>query len=117
MARNAIRLVSLVLLCAVSACKPREGSAPRPQVARTVLIVDNQAFLDMRMYVTNGSQRLRLGLATSKTVTPFTIPSSIITGAHVLSFRAEPLASNRSAQSEQLYVSPGDTVRLMIPPA
>lgn len=117
MVGNAIRFTSLVLLCAASACKPREGSAPRPQVPRTVLIVDNQAFIDMRLYVTNGGQRLRLGLATSKTVTPFTIPSSIITGTHVLSFRAEPLASNRSAQSEQMYVTPGDTVRLMIPPA
>lgn len=101
----------------LAACAPRAGSTPRPQSPRTVLVVDNQGFVDMRVFVSNGGSPQRIGLATSKTVTSMTIPASVITGSHVLIFRAEPLASSRSAVSDQLYVNPGDTVRLMIPPA
>ncbi|HJQ18937.1 MAG TPA: hypothetical protein VJ867_01225 [Gemmatimonadaceae bacterium] len=82
-----------------------------------MLVVDNQGFVDMRVFAVNGSQRMRLGLATSKTVTPMRIPSAIITGARMLVFTAEPMGSSRAATSEQLYVTPGDTIHLMIPPS
>jgi len=90
-----------------------ENAEPAPV---TRLRVQNQAFLDMTIYVYRGSQRLRLGTANGNSTTRFTIPSSLIFGATPLRFQADPIGSNRASISEEISVSPGDEVTLLIPP-
>jgi hypothetical protein len=79
-------------------------------------VIDNQSFVDHRIFVMNGSSRLRAGFAPGKQTTRMTIPPSVVTGAHMLVFIAEPMGGDRPARSEEIYVSQGDEVRLMIPP-
>ncbi len=92
---------------------PDTASEPVPA---TMLRVDNQAFLDMTIYVLRSSQQIRLGIATGSTVTRFTIPRSVMFGATQLAFFADPIGGRRTPVSQEITVSPGDEVQLIIPP-
>jgi hypothetical protein len=98
----------------LSACMysqtPRE---PQPQ---TTVKVDNQAPMDMNIYVLRGGQRIRLGTAGGFRTTVLTIPSDLIFGATALRFLADPIGSSRMPVSDEITVSAGDQVTLLIPP-
>jgi hypothetical protein len=102
---------ALILL---SACMYSRG--PQQPQETTTLKVDNQSVADMTIYAIRSGQRIRLGFATGLKVSTFTIPPSIIFGATPLSFLADPVGSNRTPVSDQITVTPGDTVTLTIPP-
>lgn len=78
--------------------------------------VENQGFTDMVIYAVNGSQRIRLGLATGHSTKNFTIPRHLVRGAGPIRFLADPIGGNRTPVSEELTVQPGDIVTLTIPP-
>jgi hypothetical protein len=98
----------------VTGCVGR--GARGPAAARTVVEVDNLSFTDFNIYVINGGQRVRIGFAPGLRKTGLTIPPSMVSGTRQLSFLADPLGSNRTSRSDQIYVAPGDTVTLTIPP-
>lgn len=113
-----LRLLTLTACLAIaSACSinknPDEMAEPVPP---TRLRVENQAFLDMNIYVYRSSQRIRLGTATGNSVTRLTIPANLIFGATPLRFQADPIGGNRSPVSSEITVTPGDEVILTIPP-
>jgi hypothetical protein len=91
---------------------PEVGAEPVPP---TRLRVDNQAFLDMTIYVYRNSQRLRLGQATGNSTTRFTIPPNLLFGTTALRFQADPIGGSRTPISQEISVSPGDEVILLIP--
>ena len=111
-------------LLALWACVATLGgcaSGQDPEVAAepvppTRLRVENQAFLDMTIYVFRGSQRYRLGQATGSSVTRFTIPANLVFGSTPLRFQADPIGGNRSPVSQEILVVAGDEVTLTIPP-
>lgn len=105
----------LTLAAACSTNQPPDSMAE--PVPPTRLRVENQAFLDMTVYVYRSSQRIRLGVANGNSTTKFTIPSNLIFGATPLQFRADPIGSNRSSVSQEITVTPGDEVTLTIPPS
>jgi hypothetical protein len=111
-------LVACVVLAATSGCthnnNPDEAAEP---VAPTRLRVENQAFLDMTIYVYRSSQRIRLGTAGGNSTTRLTIPANLIFGATPLRFQADPIGANRASISQEITVSPGDEVTLTIPPS
>ena len=112
-----MRLAFLLLALALGACS--SGRAARPgsdSQERTTVQVDNRSFVDMTVYVLNGGQRIRLGLAVGKTTTQFTIPPRVLGLSRELQFIADPIGSDRAGVSDRLYVRAGDTVTLMIPP-
>jgi hypothetical protein len=100
----------------LTGCTTGRGSRPGTAQPRTVLEVDNRSLEDMTVYVINGGQRMRLGMATALRRSELTIPASMITGARQLSFVADPLGSNRKSVSEEIYVTPGDRVGIVILP-
>lgn len=115
-AQRAAWMMALTLATLAAGCTkntPDPNAEPTPV---TRLRVQNQAFLDMTIYVYRGPQRLRLGVANGNSTTRFVIPSSMIFGATPLRFQADPIGSNRNSISEEITVSPGDEVTLMIPP-
>ncbi len=118
--RRVPRLLTTVLaagMAVLSACalnkNPDENAEPVPP---TTLRVENQAFLDMNIYVYRSSQRVRLGTASGNSTTRMTIPSNLIFGATPLRFQADPIGGNRPALSQEITVSPGDEVTFIIPP-
>jgi hypothetical protein len=110
----AAHLVCIMLLAGCSKPQPDEAS-PSPRDAKATVSVDNQGFLDMTIYVFDGSQRVRLGLANGNRVTELTIPQHLIRGAP-LRFLADPIGGNRAPVSDEITVEPGDQVTLTIPP-
>lgn len=113
--RSFVRALPLATAGAVAAC--RSGSrAPAPPQPRTTVRVENQGFSDMVIYLINGGQRIRLGTATGNGTTTFTIPPQFVFGVSSLQFLADPIGGNRTPVSDAIQVSPGDQVRLIIPP-
>ena len=109
------RILLVVLSLAVAACasgRGRERIAPR----ETAVEVNNQAWLDMNVYVVDGARRVRLGTATSLRTVTFRIPDSVVGLGRSLRFQADPVGSNAVSNSFEIHVSPGQTVRLTIPP-
>ena len=108
-----ISLLALALVVA-PACSRNQAEAPFPP-AVTTLRVENQAFLDMNIYVVYHGQRIRVGTATGSRTTIFRLPINITT-VETLQFIADPIGSSRAPVSDEIMVSPGDVVTLTIPP-
>jgi len=94
------------------------GGAAAPEEV-TTLKVDNQASLDMNVYVVRApaGQRIRLGTATAVSITKMKIPADVLIGANTsLRFIADPIGGLRPSVSSEILVTKGDEVTLQIPP-
>ena len=112
---RALALVSFVAM--LTACYGMAQTGAGSSQPPTALSVDNQSFADMSIFASRSGQRVRLGIATGNSRTVFTIPSGLVTGMATLRFVADPIGSSRVSVSEEITVSPGDTVVLLIPPS
>jgi hypothetical protein len=115
------RLTAIVaLLATVAACSHATRHArddEGDQQLTTRVRVENQAFLDMNVYVINdGGARQRLGTVTGNTSQEFVIPSYVLGPANSVRFYIEPIGANRAPISNSLSIQPGQTVTLTIPP-
>ena len=117
--RHAIRIALALVVAAGAAPACRApATVPRESEARTTVVVENQAMLDMNIYAVRYGQRWRLGTATAHASQTFVIPPSLVTGGPTpLRFIADPIGSNRASIGEEITVSPGEQVVLTIPPA
>jgi hypothetical protein len=114
--RRVVRILGLFTAVAISdACGAARSTRPS-DAPRTILEVDNQSFADMTMYIVNGGHRVRLGRAAGKTKTQLTIPPTIVGRARELQFLADPLAGDRPAVSNRIWVDAGDRVTMIITP-
>jgi hypothetical protein len=112
-------LLPLALLAVpIAGCHhtPKNGAAARQQDEQITVRVENQNFADMTIYVIQSGQRVRLGLANGNSTARFKIPRSMIFGLSQLQFQAHPIGGRGDPISETITVSPGDTIRLVIPP-
>ena len=109
------RLFVFVAAGFVAACA-YSRTAANPQEETTVR-VENQASLDMNIYVLRGAERIRLGTVTGLSTQVLKIPKNIIFGATPLRFLADPIGSTHTPVSEEIIVTPGDQVGLRIPPS
>lgn len=109
----ALSTLALGIACSGNS-KEDQDAEPVPV---TMLKVNNQAFLDMTIYVYRSSQRIRLGTASGNSTSRFVIPSNLIFGSTPLRFMADPIGRNRTPVSQEISVSPGDEVLLTIPPS
>ncbi len=120
------RLAALTLsalLLAVPACASTPGgeasAEPRRAEPRapTILVVENRGFLDMTVYVLRtGGQRVRLGVVTGHSTARLTIPAQLVFGATTLQFLADPIGGSRTPISNEIAVSEGDELTLVINP-
>ncbi|MDQ2931414.1 MAG: hypothetical protein M3Y05_11430 [Gemmatimonadota bacterium] len=109
----------VAVLATIAACNhtARPGRDDNGPVPESRLRVENQAFLDMTVYIiSNGGGRQRLGTVTGNTSQTFVIPKYIIGPANQVSILCEPIGSNRASISNSISVQPGQTVTLTIPP-
>jgi type IV pilus biogenesis protein CpaD/CtpE len=101
-----------VALLAACASMRNAPASTRPQ---TTLKVDNQAYLDMTIYVMRGEERVRLGLAPGASTSNFVIPGDLLQST-TIRFVADPIGSSRASISEEVSVREGDHVAMQIPP-
>jgi hypothetical protein len=116
-----IILVRAVLLLAVAlganACTARGDAAEREREGSAPLRVENRSWADMRIYVlTTAGHRTRLGTVNGSTTSTLRIPASIVSGGRELVFQVDPVGSRATATSFSIFVRPGQTVTLTIPP-
>jgi hypothetical protein len=111
-----IRIAPLLAAAALLACAGRTSQSDTSPNAPAMLQVENRGFADMVIYAISGAQRTRLGIATGNSTKAFTIPNTLLRGAGVLRFLADPIGGSRTPISEELAVQPGDVVTLTIPP-
>ena len=116
--RQAMLPVLFFTLALGAACRGNttDGEAPEP-VPPTTLSVKNQAFLDMNIFIFRSTQRMRLGTAMGSNTTRFTIPPSLLFCTTPLRFQAVPIGGNRASITQEISVTPGDEVELVIPPS
>jgi hypothetical protein len=115
--RRAPRLAlafSLALL-GTAACVGTGKNAPVPQPA-TYVRVENQAWLDVDVFAVAGGARRRLGMVTGNSTQTLRIPDGVVGIGRSLQFLVDPVGSSRAGLSFELYVSPGQELRLIVPP-
>lgn len=108
-------VLTLAALLAVAGCTGKGRDAPQPGPTASVT-VENQAWLDMNVYVLYGGTRVRLGQVSATSTRTFTLSSSVVGLGRELRFMADPVGSNQQAESFSMFVRPNDQVRLTIPP-
>jgi hypothetical protein len=107
------RLFVGLVVTALAACATTKNVRPDQPV--TILEVDNQSVLDMTIYVYRSQERIRIGTATGLATSHIKIPSNLIFGPTSLRFLADPIGANRLPITEEISVSPGDTIQMTIP--
>jgi hypothetical protein len=109
----------LVLSLLTTACRSAgafDDTDPSPVRGSATLEVENQGFPDMTVYVLDGAQRQRLGVARGHSTTTLTIPDRLVRGGSAsLRFLCDPIGGQGLPVSETIVVEPGDVVELVIP--
>ncbi len=114
---SSLRIIIGLLLAIASATACRSGGAPSASDSErtpTTIDIQNNDFNDMTIYAVTNGQRVRLGIAPGNKTTVLTIPRYILNGTTYLRFLANPLAGNRSPVSEEIDVSTGDQLVMII---
>lgn len=114
--RKQIPSAALLVAVLLSACSGFRHGSGADQSSPTAIRVDNQSFADVTVYAARSAQRVRLGLAPGHANTVFTVPMVLMNGTTQLRFIADPIGGARPSVSEEITVSPGDSVTLTIPP-
>lgn len=112
---RALHSTLLLLALASAAGCSRTPPPPLDPAAKTIVRVQNQAFLDMNVFVVYHGQRIRLGMANGTRTMDFILPIRL-SSAESLQFIADPIGGNRRPISEEIMVTPGDVVTVTIPP-
>jgi hypothetical protein len=109
---------ALTLAAGLAACARSTAMSNTDATPTTVLRVENQSFNDMNIYVLpEGSTRQRIGTAVGKSNVNFPLPRRVVPqGVRALRFIAAPIATPTGEVSQEILVTPGDTVVLIIPP-
>lgn len=106
----------LVLLGSCGTGRPAatSGPAPPPQEAAR-LIVENQSTSQMRIFAIFAGQEVRIGTVNGLSTQSVRIPAYLVGGGRSLRFASVPLGGQSAATTVEMYVVPGDAVRLVIP--
>jgi hypothetical protein len=101
----------IVLLLSSCATTRQAGERSEPKIA---VRVENRNYLDMKIYIIRGSERIRIGTVTGNTTEMLFVPESFVINAGLVRFLAEPIGSNRAPISQEISVHPGQEVELII---
>ncbi|MDQ4079132.1 MAG: hypothetical protein M3125_00090 [Gemmatimonadota bacterium] len=109
-------VVAAAALLLGAGCKSSGANSQPSRRAEAFVRVENRSMLDMTIYVMRSSERRRLGLVNALSTQTLRIPSVLVEGAGILRFQADPIGGSRTPVSQEIMVSDGDVVTLIIPP-
>lgn len=101
---------------ALSACAPATEQAGTGGLARsrTMLVVENNNWLDVAVYVARGGLRTRLGAVSSMSKGEFAIPDAYVLGVADITVLADPVGASNAYTSPPIQVYPGARVELRV---
>lgn len=105
---TAVCVGATLTACAVASSSPRPAPSGRKAVE---VVVQNNNWMDMTIYVVRDGTRVRLGTVTTMTSSNFRLPRSL--DAATTSFRllADPVGSSETFVSDVVTVNPGERVQ------
>jgi hypothetical protein len=115
--RRAVQLFAVLFIAALgtAACVGKGRNAPTPQETASVRVI-NRAFIDVDVFVLNGTLRTRLGTVTGGGSGTFRLPVTVVGSGRDLRFLVDPIGSDRQAVTfNSMYVRPGQRVTLTVP--
>lgn len=89
------------------------GVAPAAS-ERTALVIENNNWQDMVVYLLKDGMRHRLGNVQSLASGRFRLTPSMIGGSGSLRIVADPIGSTRAWVSEPIHIQPGDVVQFKL---
>jgi hypothetical protein len=103
----------LIILISLSSCTTtrRAGDQVEP---KTLVRVENRNFLDMKIYILRGAERIRIGTVTGNSTEVLVIPQYLVVNAGLIRFLADPIGGNQTPISQEISVRPGQEVELII---
>lgn len=104
--------VLTALLGVVALATPVEALAQESRQVRVV--VDNQGYYDMHMYVLDGGTRRSLGLATGLARREFTLPQILVDSHRDVRILADPIGGRNGYVSQGLLIGPGDWITVVL---
>ena len=121
--KNPIRLMALALVAGGLAIQPAQASGqdatdvdafssltkkagPKP----VRVYVQNNNWLDVRVYAVRGSTRFRLGTVHSQQGQFFELPTHMTESGQHVQLQADPVGSARSKTMPDVMINPGDIV-------
>lgn len=109
-------VLATLMLLSVPACSKTPPASVDP-MAPAMLEVENQSFYDMNVYVMRNGMRIRLGTVSGNSRAVFELPRTAVNVGLPVRFMADPIGSSRAPYSQEIAISPGDTVVMTIPPS
>lgn len=115
---SSFRLLIPCLMFAMALGCRSGGASPNTDdvVKATTIDIENHDFNDMTVYVLVNGARTRLGIAAGHQTTVLTIPRYLVNGTTYLRFVADPIGGTRTPVSEEIDVSTGDALVMVINP-
>jgi hypothetical protein len=112
-------MASLMLALAIASLGCHARRPPRnvdDGQQQTTIDVQNDGFNDMTVHVISGGARTRLGIAPGNKTTTFTIPAYLVSSTTFLRFVCDPIGGDQLPVTEEIDVSPGDQLVLIVNP-
>jgi hypothetical protein len=96
---------------------PESGAAETAAPAAATLTVENLGFADVTVYAVSATgNRIRLGQVNGNSTQKLALPDFLVRGGESLRFFADPIGGAQGPVSEELFVAPGESVTMTIPP-
>ena len=113
--RNGLLTVALVATASAGACAPLARAAGPEGIGhgQTELLVENNNWQDMALYVLRSGTRVRVGSVPSFSKARIPLSDAVI-GSGEIQLLADPIGSSRRFVTEPIVVQPGQQVRFRL---
>jgi hypothetical protein len=110
------RFLAVAALVMLAACAPAAEHARSGHAVErgTTLMVQNDNWSDVIIYLMRGSARTRIGHVIAMGKAEFELPAAYIVGISDVTLQAAPVGSNESYISPAIMVFPGSQVALTV---
>jgi hypothetical protein len=112
--RNGLVVAAAAFVMAACAPVAEQAMNARPAENQTMLVVQNDNWSEVKVYLLRGSQRIRLGSVPSMSQGKFSIPNAFVFGVSDVTIQAEPIGGHESYVSPPIQVYPGGRVALKV---
>ncbi|MGQ0814075.1 MAG: hypothetical protein ACT4O1_06370 [Gemmatimonadota bacterium] len=109
-------LVVAATAFALGACAPaaKQAKTNLPDRAATTLLVTNDNWQTMHIYLVRATMRTRLGSVPSQGRTEFKVPGDMLVGTNDIIIAADPVGSGESYVSPRIQVFPGSQIAFTV---